>query len=96
VDAEGSAGGDAFGSRRAGRADLIGGSGTAPFAWYTNRMRDEIKDRLNAATCAKSARDRCPRHRVGRWAREADQAHSSTGNQRLDECFDKALASITT
>jgi len=71
VDAEGSAGGDAFGlAARRGGADLIGGSGTAPFAWYTNRMGADGHVKQIKLT-------------------------SSTGNQRLDECFDKALASIT-
>src|ERR1700685_2572485 len=57
IDADGSAGGDAFGlAARRGGSDLIGGSGTAPFAWYTNRMRDAIKDRLAEAPCTKSAK----------------------------------------
>ena len=98
VDAEGSAGGDAFGlAARRGGADLIGGSGTAPFAWYTNRMRDEIKDRLNAATCAKSAKGSLSTRIVVGADGHVKQIKltSSTGNQRLDECFDKALDSIT-
>ena len=63
VDAEGSAGGDAFGlAARRGGADLIGGTGSAPYAWYTNRMRDEIKDRLaSSRLCTSRQRDRCPR-----------------------------------
>lgn len=98
IDAEGSAGGDAFGlAARRGGADLIGGTGTAPYAWYTNRMRDEIKDRLNAAACAKSAKGSLStRVVVGSDGRVKQiKLTTSTGSQRLDECFDKALASIT-
>ena len=98
VDAEGSAGGDAFGlAARRGGADLIGGTGTAPYAWYTNRMRDEIKDRLSAASCTKSAKGSLStRVVVGVDGRVKQiKLTTSTGNQRLDECFDKALASIT-
>jgi protein TonB len=98
VDAEGSAGGDAFGlAARRGGSDLIGGTGSAPYAWYTNRMRDEIKDRLNSASCAKSAKGSLStRVVVGADGRVKQiKLTTSTGNQRLDECFDKALASIT-
>ena len=45
IDAQGSAGGDAFGlAARSGGSDLVGGSGSAPFAWYTNRIADAIRD----------------------------------------------------
>ena len=47
LDAEGAAGGDAFGlAARKGGSDLVGGSGTAVFAWYTNRVRDTIQECL--------------------------------------------------
>jgi protein TonB len=49
LDAQGSAGDDAFGlAARQGGSDLVGGNGTAAFAWYTNRLKDAILDRLSA------------------------------------------------
>ena len=98
IDAEGSAGGDAFGlAARAGGADLIGGTGTAPFAWYTNRMRDAIKDRLSAAPCTKSAKGSVTtRVLVGLDGRVKQiKLTTTTGNSKVDECVEQVLASIT-
>jgi outer membrane biosynthesis protein TonB len=82
---------------RHGGSDLIGGTGTAPFAWYTNRMRDTIKDHLAAAPCTKSAKGSLStRILVGGDGRVKQiKLTTSTGNARVDECVDKALASIT-
>ncbi len=98
VDAEGTAGGDAFGlAARSGGSDLIGGTGTAPYAWYTNRMRDAIKDRLAAAPCTKSAKGSLST----RVMLAADgrikqiQMTTGTGNAQVDACVDKVLESIT-
>jgi protein TonB len=99
IDADGSAGGDAFGlAARHGGADLIGGTGSAPFAWYTNRMRDAIKERLVAAPCTKSAKGSLStRVLVGADGRVKQiKLTTSTGNTRVDECVDRVLASITT
>jgi protein TonB len=99
LDADGSAGGDAFGlAARRGGSDLIGGTGSAPFAWYTNRMRDEIKDRLAAAPCAKSAKgSMATRVLVAADGRVKQiKLTTGTGNVQVDECVDKVLASITT
>jgi periplasmic protein TonB len=96
IDAEGSAGGDAFGlAARRGGADLLG-SGNAPFAWYTNRMRDEIKDRLAAAACAKSEKGSLST-RI--WVTTEGRVRqikllSTTGNSRIDACVEKTLESI--
>jgi protein TonB len=98
VDADGSAGGDAFGlAARRGGSDLIGGTGTAPFAWYTNRMRDAIKDHLASAPCTKSAKGSLStRILVSADGRVKEiKLMTSTGNARVDECVDKVLASIT-
>lgn len=47
VDAEGTAGGDAFGlAARRGGSDLVG-SGGAAFAWYTGKLKDEVLARLS-------------------------------------------------
>lgn len=99
VDAEGSAGGDAFGlAARRGGSDLIGGGGTAPFAWYTNRMRDTIKDRLAAASCTKSAKGSVStRVMLGADGRVKQiKLTTTTGNSHVDECVEKVLASIAT
>ncbi len=98
VDAEGSAGGDAFGlAARAGGSDLIGGTGTAPFAWYTNRMRDTIKDRLSAASCTKSAKGSLTTRIILAADGRVKQIKltTSTGNTQLDNCVEKVLDSIT-
>ena len=48
LDAEGSAGGDAFGlAARKGGSDLVGGGG-AVFAWYQKKIEGAISDRLSA------------------------------------------------
>jgi len=99
VDAEGSAGADAFGlAARHGGSDLIGGTGSAPYAWYTNRMRDAIKERLTAAPCTKSAKGTVStRILVGADGHVKQiKLTTTTGNAKVDECVDKVLASITT
>jgi protein TonB len=50
LDAQGSAGDDAFGlAARHGGSDLIGGgNGNAIFAWYTNRLKDAVVERLES------------------------------------------------
>jgi len=98
VDSEGSAGGDAFGlAARKGGSDLIGGTGSAPFAWYTNRMRDTIKDKLSAAPCTKSAKGSVTTRLVVAADGRVRQAKltSTTGNAKIDECVVKVLESIT-
>jgi protein TonB len=98
VDADGSAGGDAFGlAARRGGSDLIGGTGTAPYAWYTNRMRDSIRDRLTAAACTKSAKGSVSTRILVAADGHVKQIKltTSTGNARVDDCVDKVLESIT-
>jgi periplasmic protein TonB len=48
LDADGSAGGDAFGlaARKGGRS-LIGGNGADPYAWYQNLLAGEIQKVVN-------------------------------------------------
>jgi hypothetical protein len=99
LDADASAGGDAFGlAARRGGGDLIGGTGSAPFAWYTNRMRDAIKDRLAAAPCTKSAKGSVStRVLVAADGRiKQIKLTAGTGNVQVDECVDKVLTSIST
>lgn len=95
-DGPASAGGDAFGMHQ-GSGGILGGSGTAPFAWYTNRVRDEIKDKLNNSSCIKSTKGSVNTRVV--IAADGRIKHieltSTTGNARTDECLGRTLASIT-
>jgi len=97
LDAQGSAGSDAFGlAARPGGGDLIGGNGNSPYAWYTSRISDAIRERLAASPCARNAAGALTVHVF----MEADgrvrqiKLASTTGNARTDECIDAALASI--
>jgi hypothetical protein len=96
VDAEGSAGGDAFGlAARRGGADLVG-SGSAPFARYTNLISDAIRERLASTDCAKSAKGSLSIHVI----LEADgrikqvQLASTTGSRQADQCINAAMTSL--
>ena len=98
IDAEGSAGGDAFGlAARSGGSDLIGGSGSAPFAWYTNRIRDVVQERLAAAPCTRAAKGSLSIHVFVEADGKVKQIKlaTTTGDQKLDRCVDTALTSIT-
>jgi len=92
----GTGGSDAFGMHQ-GSGGVIGGTGTAPFAWYTNRMRDAIKDKLANSTCVKSAKGSVTTQVViGAGGRiKHIELTTSTGNPHVDECLGKVLASIT-
>ena len=97
VDADGSAGGDAFGlAARRGGSDLVGGAGSAPFAWYTNRITDAIRERLSAVPCAKSAKGSLSIHVLMQadGAIKQVQLATTTGNQQVDKCIDSALVSM--
>lgn len=98
IDAEGSAGGDAFGlAARHGGSDLIGGNGSAAFAWYTNRLKDAVIDRLTADSHL-GAKKFSVSVRV--WiapdgtVRQVKLA-STTGNADLDKRIETALSSLT-
>jgi len=98
IDAQGTAGGDAFGlAARSGGSDLIGGTGTAPFAWYTNRIRDVVQEKLAAAPCTRAAKGSLSIHVFVEADGRVKQIKlaSTTGDQRLDRCVDTALTSIT-
>lgn len=96
VDADGTAGGDSFGlAARRGGSDLVGGTGSAPYAWYTNRIADSIRDRLSSLACAKSSKGSLSFHvkidAEGRF-RLAELA-TTTGNPKLDQCIQAGIAS---
>jgi protein TonB len=97
LDAEGVAGGDAFGlAARRGGADIIGGGGGAAFAWYTGMIKDGILDAL-----AEDERVRKGNYRLtvrvwlapdGRVERIA--LADSTGNPQLDAAIEQALTRV--
>jgi protein TonB len=97
IDAEGSAGGDSFGlAARSGGSDLVGGTGTAPFARYTMRITDAIRERLSSLPCARNAKGSLSFHLVFEASgkiREVQLA-STTGNEKVDACIDTGLTSM--
>jgi protein TonB len=96
-DGPAAAGSDAFGMHQGSGGALIGGTGTAPFAWYTGRMRDAIKERLAASPCTKSAKGSLSTRIVVGADGHIKQIKltTSTGNARVDECVEKALSGYT-
>jgi protein TonB len=98
IDAEGGAGSDAFGlAARRGGSDLIGGSGTAAFAWYTNRLKDAVVEKLTSDARIESRKFSIS---VRVWI-EADgrikqvKLVTTTGNRELDQRIQVALTSLT-
>jgi protein TonB len=97
LDAQGGAGDDAFGlAARAGGSDLVGGNGNAAFAWYTNRLKDVIVEKLSADTRLGQKRFSLS---VRVWI-EADgrikqvKLSSSTGDGTLDKAIESDLSSL--
>lgn len=97
LDAEGGAGGDAFGlvGKKGGR-DLIGGGGGSRFGWYSTIVQRDILDLL-----AEVSRVRSQRYSVmvklwinpeGRVTRS--ELLSSSGNQEVDRSLTTALADL--
>jgi protein TonB len=98
LDAQGTAGEDAFGlAARAGGGDLVGGTGTAAFAWYTNRLKDAILDKLSADGRIGSKRFALT---VRVWL-EADgrikqvKLSSTTGDGALDKMIESDLSALS-
>jgi protein TonB len=97
LDAEGVAGGDAFGlAARRGGADIIGGGGGAAFAWYTVMIKDGILDALASDERVRKGNYKltvrvwlAPDGRVERIA-----LADSTGNPQLDAAIEQALARV--
>lgn len=97
LDAQGSAGEDAFGlAARQGGGDLVGGNGSAVFAWYTNRLKDAIVDKLSADGRIGSKKFSLS---VRVWI-EADgrikqvKLASTTGDATLDRAIESDLSSL--
>jgi protein TonB len=96
LDAEGSAGDDAFGlAARKGGGDLVG-TGNAVFAWYTNKVKDAIVERLASDPKLRGRKYNVP---VRIWL-EADgrikscQLMNSTGDQELDRSISAAFVGL--
>jgi protein TonB len=97
LDADASAGGDAFGlASRRGGSDLIGGNGTAAFAWYTNRLKDQIVERLSGDAHLATKKFSIAVHiwidSDGRITQV--KLASTTGNRDLDQRIEAALESL--
>ena len=96
LDAEGTAGGDAFGlaARKGGRD--IAGSGGAAFAWYTGRLKDNVSERLSGDPRLRAKRFSVT---VKVWIQsdgriQEVQLASTTGSPDLDKLIQGALASV--
>jgi len=96
LDADGSAGGDAFGlAARRGGSDLVG-TGGAAFAWYTSKIKDVVVDKLSG-----DARLHAKRFSVNVrvWidpdgsVKDA-RLSSSTGDRELDRTITEILSRI--
>lgn len=98
LDAEGAAGGDAFGlAARKGGSDLLGGTGNAMFAWYTNRLKDAVVDRLSGDTKIGSKKFSVS---VRVWIEKDGRIKdvklvTTSGDRELDKRIEAALASLT-
>jgi periplasmic protein TonB len=98
LDADGAAGGDAFGlEARHGGSDLVGGNGTAAFAWYTNRLKDQLLQKLGADSRLGSKRFSVS---VRVWIENDGRIRefkltSTTGSAELDQRIQSDLASLT-
>jgi protein TonB len=97
LDAQGSAGEDAFGlAARHGGSDLVGGHGGAAFAWYTNRIKDAVLEKVSSDAGIGSKKFSLS---VQAWV-EADgrlrlKLITSTGDRQLDQRIEADLSSLT-
>ena len=93
LDAEGSAGGDAFGlAAHKGGRDLLASGGSA-YAWYAGQVQNEIRERLDNEMRAKNGSYDVT---VRVWVREDGTIErvrltKSTGNQERDRAIEAAL-----
>ena len=97
LDAEGVAGGDAFGllARRGGR-DLLAGGGQDRFAWYAGILRSELGERLGEERKIRQSRYNVV---VRLWIADDGRLErlelaSSTGDRALDRDLVAALEAI--
>jgi protein TonB len=98
LDAQGSAGSDAFGfGARHGGSDLIGGNGTSVFGWYTSRLKDAVVERLsNDARIGAKKFSVTVRVWIEPDGRIKEiKLVSTSGNRELDQRIEAALSSMT-
>lgn len=97
LDAEGVAGGDAFGlAARRGGSDIIGGGGGAAFARYTGLIKDGILDALAADERVRKGSYRLT---VRVWLAHDGRVErillaDTTGDRELDSAIEQALARV--
>jgi TonB family protein len=98
LDAEGGAGSDAFGlAANRGGSDLVGGNGSAAFAWYTGRLKDAVLAKLSSDSHIGSKKFSVS---VRVWI-ESDgrikevKLVTSTGSKELDQHIEAALATLS-
>jgi protein TonB len=96
LDAEGAAGGDAFGlAARHGGSDLIGGNGGAVFAWYTNKLKDAVNEKLSADTkLGSKPYSTSAQVWVERDGRVRVKLVTSTGNHETDQRIEQDLQTL--
>lgn len=97
LDAEGVAGGDAFGllGKKGGR-DLIGSAGGNPFAWYAASIQGDILDFLSEDADIRKLQYSV---KVSLWLDMSGRVKhtkllSSTGDQKMDKRLKQALAKL--
>lgn len=97
LDAEGSAGGDAFGlAAHKGGRDLLGTGGSA-FAWYAGLLKNEISERLGNEKQARSGEYSVV---VRVWVRDdgtIDRVRivQGSGDRERDRAIESALSKLT-
>jgi protein TonB len=99
LDAEGGAGGDAFGlaGNKGGRDLLAGGGGGSVFGWYAGLLKNAILDSLEAESRARNGGYSVL---VKVWVRQdgtIDRVHleQSSGDRDRDRAIETALSRIT-
>lgn len=97
LDAEGGAGGDAFGllGRKGGR-DLLAGSGTDRYSWYANILKSILVERLSENRSIRRSRYSVT---VRMWVKTDGRVDrvaidSGTGDKELDKRIETAFALI--
>jgi protein TonB len=97
LDAEGGAGGDAFGllGRKGGR-DLLAGAGTDRFSWYANILKSTLVERLSENRNIRRSRYSVT---VRLWVKadgrvERVNIDSGTGDKDLDRKIEAAFAAL--
>jgi outer membrane biosynthesis protein TonB len=109
VDAEGGAGGDAFGlvGKKGGKAITLGGGGgmtrlnlLAKYGWYVQKVQEEIRAQVNRQLEQDGGIPKGKYQTVvkitlnGKGMVVAYQITSSSGQQKIDKAVNRALASM--